>query len=163
MADDIKTQGTHLYFIDPDAAAGAGALVKLTCPTGITGVTGGTADQIETTCLDVTTDKTYERGLRSPVAVSVPFNLKPADASHQRLFELKETGQVLKWMVLLSESADPPTLVTGEIVAPATRSGLAFQAYISEVNIDIAGNEIVRGTLTLQRSGPVTPTWYVPA
>lgn len=162
MANDVKTQGTHLYFVDRTAPA-APVLVKLTCPTGITGLTGGAADQIETTCLDVTTDKTFERGLNSPATISVPFNLYPKDASHQLLFELKETGVVLDWMALLSESAAPPTLVgagaAAVLTAPASRSALAFRAYISEVNIDIAGNEIVRGTLTLQRSGPVVPTW----
>lgn len=163
MADDVKTQGTHLYFVD---RTGAPALVKMTCPTGITGLTGGAADQIETTCLDATSDKTYERGLNNPNAISVPFNMKPADASHQLLFELKESGETLDWMALLSESADPPTLGASPgfvLTAPATRSAIAFRAYISEVNIDIAGNEIIRGTLTLQRSGPVTPSWFVPA
>lgn len=161
MEGEVKTQGTHLYFVD---RTGAAALVKLTCPTGITGLTGGAADQIENTCLDETDTKTFTAGLKNPATITVPFNLKPSDASHQLLFELKEAGVTLDWMALLSESADPPTLAVGDILtAPATRTAFAFRAYISEVNIDIASNEIVRGTLTLQRTGGVTPTWFTPA
>jgi len=43
----VKTQGTELYFVS------SAAVLKLTCPTGITGL-GGARDQIETTCLDNT-------------------------------------------------------------------------------------------------------------
>lgn len=161
MDGDVKTQGTHLYVVDP--GGGTPALVKFTCPTGITGVTSGAADQIETTCLDETEAKTYERGLDNPGAVNVPFNLKPSDASHQFVFELKKSGDTVQWMVCLSESADPPTLTGGEMTAPTTRTCFEFDGYVSELGIDIATNEIVRGTMVIQRTGPVTPTWFTPA
>lgn len=159
MAGEVKSQGTHLYFVD---RTGAATLVKLACPTGITGLTGGAADQIESTCLDEETDKTFVRGLRSPVAVSVPFNLKPADASQQLLFELQESGQEMDWAALLSDGTDPPTLGASpdfDLMMPATRSGFQFRGYIAEVNIDAAGNDLIRGTLTVQRTGPALPSW----
>lgn len=159
----VKTQGTELFLVDTLTTPGTPAVVKLACPTGITGL-GGAADQIEDTCLDATVDKTYVRGLGNPGQVSVPFNLIPRDVSHQLLFDLKDAGTVLDWIACLSESETDPTLDTdGEFVAPADRTSFAFEAYISDVNIDIATNEIVRGTLTLQRSGVVVPTWYTPA
>ena len=55
----IKTQGTNLYFIS------SGQVKTMTCPTGITGL-GGTRDQIETTCLNATDDKSYVSGLGNP-------------------------------------------------------------------------------------------------
>lgn len=160
MADDIKTQGTHLYVVDRTVTPPV--MMKITCPTGITGVTGGAADTIETTCLDETEDKTFARGLTNPAAVSVPFNFHPRDASHQALFAMKQDGDTHQWMVLLSETADPPTLGAGPgylLTAPITRTALEFNAYVSEVNLDLATNEIVRGTMTLQRSGRVIPHW----
>lgn len=157
----VKTQGTELYFID--SVTTDPEIVKLSCPTGITGL-GGAADQIEDTCLDALVDKTYVRGLGNPGQVSVPFNMIPRDGSHQVLFDLKDAGTTIHWMACLSEGTSAPTMDTDEaFVAPAGRTSFAFDAYVADINIDIATNTIVKGTLTLQRSGAVTPTWYVPA
>jgi hypothetical protein len=159
----VKTQGTELFFVDTLTSSVA-AIVKLACPTGITGL-GGAADQIETTCLDAMVDKEYVRGLGNPGQVTVPFNLIPREVSHQLLFDLKEAGSTLNWLACLSESSTDPNALDSndKIVAPADRTSFAFEAYIADVNIDIATNEIVRGTLTLQRSGAVTFNAYVPA
>lgn len=155
----VKTQGTELYFVDT-ASSSTPDLVKLSCPTGITGL-GGAKDQVETTCLDTIGDKEFAAGLGNPGQVSVPFNLIPSDAGHQVLLDLKENGATLDWIICLSDGAAAPTLASDgvTIVPPTARSSFAFSAYIADVNIDIATNEIVRGTLTLQRSGNVTATW----
>lgn len=157
----VKTQGTRLYLVNP---LNADAIVKMACPTGINGL-GGAADQIEDTCLDALTDKSYVRGLGNPGQVTVPFNLIPRDASHQLLFALKKDGRTLKWLECLSESQTAPGTLDsdGYPAAPGDCTSFAFDAYIADVNIDVATNEIVRGTLTLQRSGEVFPTWYTPA
>lgn len=154
----VKTQGTKLYFANPTASNPQ--LIELACPTGITGL-GGAADQIETTCLSATVDRTYTRGLGNPGQVSVPFNLIPTNASHQLLFDLKEDGTVINWLACLSDGTNAPTTFDSNdrIVPPSGRTSFGFDAYIADVNIDIATNEIVRGTLTLQRSGAVTATW----
>lgn len=158
----VKTQGTELFFVDTVNSTNP-VLVKLACPTGITGL-GGARDQIETTCLEATEDKEFVGGLGTPGQVSVPFNLIPRELSHQGLFELKRAGTTLSWIACLSESTTDPTLDTDdEIVPPTTRSSFQFSAYVADVNIDIATNEIVRGTLTLQRSGPVTFNAFEPA
>jgi hypothetical protein len=152
----VKTQGTELYYCDPTEVTPAA--VKLACPTGITGL-GGPADQIETTCLG-DTEKTYVQGLFTPGQVSAPFNLDPTAASHQDLFTLKDAGNNLNWIICLSDGDDVPAVDSdGEFTAPADRTSFKFVAYIADINIDVATNEIVRGTLTLQRSGAVTPTW----
>lgn len=155
----IKTQGTALYF----AAGTPVAIMKLTCPTGITGL-GGARDQIETTCLEDLEDKQYTGGLGNPGTVTVPFNFHTGDASQQELFELKESGENTQWLIGFSDGTTAPTLDSNDqIVAPtsANRTSALITAYVSDVNIDIATNEIVRGTLTLQRSGPVQWTWKV--
>ena len=60
----LKTQGTELFTVDALSSSVA-AVLKFACPTGITGL-GGAADQLEDTCLDNTTDKTYKPGLGHP-------------------------------------------------------------------------------------------------
>ena len=158
----IRTQGTHLYFINTISSSVA-ELVKLTCPTGIQGF-GGPRDQIDQTCLDVTDERRYLPGLATPGQVSVPFNLDPTAVDHATLFELKQDGAVLSWAALLSESATAPTLDTDDtFILPTDRSAIEFSAYVADVNIDIATNALVTGTLTLQRSGPIVFTPYVPA
>lgn len=159
----LKTQGSELFLVDKLTSSVA-AVLKLACPTGITGL-GGAADQLEDTCLDNTTDKTYKRGLGNPGQVSVPFNFIPSNTSHQILFDLKEQGNTIGWLIGMSDGTAPPTLdANDELVPPASpnRTSIAFEAYIADINIDIATNEIVRGTLTLQRSGPVVPYWNGP-
>lgn len=156
MANEVKSQGTQVFFVDN---TGTAALVKLTCPTAISGTTGGKADQIETTCLDETDTRTYLRGLHTPSEISIPFNLYPKDAGHQLLFEMKDSGDPTEWMVCLSESATPPTLTGSDLTPPTDRTSFEFQGYVSDVVLDIATNEVVRGTLTVQRTGGITPHW----
>lgn len=156
----VKTQGTELFFVDALTNPSVPAVVKLSCPTNVSGL-GGAADQIETTCLDATEDKTYVRGLGNPGQVTVPFVLDPTAASHQVLFTLKADGSNIGWMICLSESATDPGIDSNDaLTAPADRTSFAFDGFVSDVTIDIATNEVVRGTLVIQRSGVVTATWY---
>jgi hypothetical protein len=153
----VKSQGTALYLRMVDS--GGASLVLMECPTGISGL-GGAADQIDDTCLGDTVDRSFVRGLGNPGQVSVPFILKPMAISHQELFALKDLGDTLQWIALLSDGTSAPTLNSNEdIQPPADRTSFMFNAYIADVNIDIASNDVVKGTLTLQRSGVVTPTW----
>lgn len=147
----IKTQGTNLYFID------AGQVKTMTCPTGITGL-GGTRDQIETTCLNATDDKSYVSGLGNPGQVSVPFVFENV-ADHKLLLALHDSGDVTDWMIGLSDGTTTPTVVSGQLVMASTRSAASFDAFVADINIDFATNEVVRGTMTLQRTGSVAWTW----
>jgi hypothetical protein len=158
----VKTQGTELFTVDALSSSVA-AVLKMACPTGITGL-GGAADQIETTCLDATVDREYARGLGNPGQVSVPFNFIPTNSSHQFLIDLSDAGDIVEWMVCLSEGTADPTLDSSDsLVAPDGRTSAKFNAYIADLNFDIATNEIVRGTMTLQRSGTVTWAYNAPA
>lgn len=149
----IKTQGTNLYFVD------SGAVKTMTCPTGITGL-GGSRDQIETTCLNDTDDKTYVSGLGNPGQVSVPFVFENV-ADHKLLLALHDSGAVTDWMIGLSDGTTTPTVVSGQLVMANTRSSASFDAFVADINVDFATNEVVRGTMTLQRTGTVAWTWKV--
>lgn len=158
MANELKTQGTALYFVKPGTPTGTA--VKVTCPTGISGL-GGAADQIDTTCLDDTDDRQYVRGLGNPGQVTVPFVLKAGDASHADLIALKAAGTSVEWMVCMSDAATEPTVTssTNSFAALTTRSNIEFTGYVADITIDAAGNEVVRGTMTIQRAGAWTVTW----
>ena len=158
MANELKTQGTALYFVKPGTPTGTA--VKVTCPTGISGL-GGAADQIDTTCLDDTDDRQYVRGLGNPGQVTVPFVLKAGDASHADLIALKAAGTSVEWMVCMSDATTEPTVTasSNSFAALTTRSNIEFTGYVADITIDAAGNEVVRGTMTIQRAGAWTVTW----
>lgn len=167
----VPTQGTKLYFID-SATTSEPEVLKMACPTGVSGVGSGTKDQIETTCMDTLGSKEYTGGLTNTGNISVPFNLIPREFSHQRLFELKRLGTVLHWLNVLADNENDPgneafaiPTVNGEgaFDAPTDRSSFMFDGYVAEVNIDEATNDIVRGTLGIQQSGSEVFTAYTPA
>ncbi len=155
----FETKGTNLYFIDFFTNTD-GQVTKLTCPTGITGLNGGTKDKIDTTCLDETGPfRTYIGGFADASEYSVPFILYKGDASHQALFSLQASGDVVGWFVGFSDSTSPPTITDTDqttLTAPNDRTGFSFTGYVSNLTIDLATNEVVRGTLSIQpRSAPV--------
>ena len=159
----VKTQGSELWVVNPISGSEPD-LLKFACPTGIQGL-GGPKSQINDTCLDELVDETFQAGLGSPGQVTVPFNFIPSNQSHQILFDLKELGTRLQWLIGLSDGTAAPTVDTdGAFVVPTSpnRTTIGFTAYIADVNIDIAGNDIVKGTMLLQRSGPVVPHWNGP-
>lgn len=155
--NELKTQGTELFL--KDTRATAAAIVKFTCPTGVTGL-GGPKSEIETTCLDETGDQTFVAGLGNPGDVTVPFNLRTDSAIHQDLFDLMAAGTVMDWAIGLSDGTTAASLDSAEaFVLATTRSWITFSGFIKDVNIDIAGNDVVKGTMLIKRSGVVTATW----
>lgn len=156
----VKTQGTEVFVIDT-VTESVPYILKMACPTAVTGL-GGAADQIDDTCLDATVDRSFARGLGNPGQVTIPFVLKPSEASHQVLFDLKDDGSAMQWCLALSDGTADPTLDSNDaMVAPAARTSFIFSGYVADITIDIATNEVVRGTLLVQRRGNVTPTWKV--
>lgn len=154
----IKTQGTALYFVKPGSPTGTA--VKLTCPTGISGL-GGAADQIDVTCLDATEDRAYVRGLGNPGQITVPFILKSGDASHGDIVALKESGVTVQWMACFSDGDAAPTVTVGtnNFAALTSRSNIRFDGYVADITLDGSTNEVWRGTLIIQRSGPWSLNW----
>lgn len=157
----VRTQGTELFLLDTMRQSFIAEALKFACPTGISGL-GGPRDQIDDTCLDATTDKTFKAGLATPAPVAIPFNFIPSSQSHQILFDLKADGRNINWMACLSDGVNPPTITDGDFTPPANRTSVEFNGYVADVNIDIATNEIVKGTLTIQRSGAVVWHYLAP-
>lgn len=147
----FETKGTQLYFSD-----GVPGLVvrRLTCPTGITGVGGGTKDKIDVTCLDETgAFRQFVGGFADPSEVQVPFVLYDGDASQAELLALQASGEVVGWFVGLSDNTTAPVISSDGLDPPTDRSGFSFVGYVSNVVFDLAINEVVRGALTIQPTG----------
>ena len=142
----IKTQGTELYFIDPDTFA----VTKVGCVTAINGLTAA-RDQIETTCLD-SDARTYEAGMATPGAAQFGINFDTGDASHVRLHELYREGVKVDWAIGWSDGTDAPVSDSTAFTLPATRSWIEFNGYISDLPFDFALNTVVTSNVSIQVS-----------
>lgn len=161
----VRTKGTRLYFASPVGASNDdadGVIIKyVNCATGIQGL-GGAADQIDITCLD-SEEREFSQGMANPGQITVPFNVIPTAEAHQLLFDLKEDGRSISWMVCLSDAVNagyvPTAVDSNQRLVSAGTTTAEFLGYVSDVTIDIATNEIVRGQLIIQRSGAITWDW----
>jgi len=154
------TQGTQVYFIDPDTDT----LTEVTCALSFN-PGGAPVDQIETTCLTATA-KTYLPGLRSPGQATMEINADPTKTDHLRLFALANSGTTaFPWAIAWSDgTSDPSVDSSGEFDVSldsngdsTLRSFVLFNAYVSDFPFDFAINSVVKATVTLQRSG--TAQW----
>jgi hypothetical protein len=144
----IKTQGSELYFIDPDTFA----VTKIGCVTTLSGLTAA-RDQIETTCLD-STARTYVAGMATPGAAQFTVNFDPTDASHVRLHELYVEGVDLDFALGWSDGTGiPPTSDSTAFTTPTTRTWILFSGFISDLPFDFALNTVVTSNVSIQVSG----------
>lgn len=145
----LKSQGTELYY-----ASAATTATKIACITGLDGL-GGARDQIDKTCLD-DTDRQFEAGFGNPGQVTVGLILDSGAASHDALLALKDAGTTVSWGIYSGQTATAPTAVGSEMQTVVDRTSAIFDGYVADVNVSIAGNDVWKATVTIQRSGTVT-------
>jgi hypothetical protein len=143
----LKTQGSQLYFIDPDTFA----VTTVGCVTALTGLTAA-RDQIETTCLD-STARTYVAGMATPGAAQFTINFDPSDDSHVRLHELYVEGTDLDFALGWSDGTAAPTSDSTAFTTPTTRTWILFSGFISDLPFDFALNTVVTSNVSVQVSG----------
>ena len=149
----VHTQGTHLYVVDTSGATAK--LAQIDCVKSITGLGSGTSSKIDVTRLSDTGSRRQVSGLSDPESISIPYQFDTSENNH-RLFEALK-GKNVQWMFLMSDGEGVPTLDTasGKMTAPTTRTGASFVGFIEANAIEWAENEVVRGTLTIARSGNI--------
>lgn len=149
----MRTAGTTLWLLDPDAACAA---LQVGCPTNISGL-DSTIDQIETTCLEDFA-RTYEAGLATPGTATFTINFEPQDESHTRLLALKKAGTSVQWAIGFPESQDVPTGTTDsegecEFDLPTTRSWVTFEGFVNSFPLDVPLNGVFTVNVGVQISG----------
>jgi hypothetical protein len=151
----VGTKGTRLYF-----AVDGSDILKVACATGIQGL-GGAGTQIPLGCLEAEEEEFF-RGRKQPGTVTIPIVLIPRSASHHALLDLDESGDTISWMIVLSDQANAPTALDseGRLQSPGATS-VEFLGYVADMDLNIDDNQVVRGTLTIQRSG--AKFWDLPA
>lgn len=131
-------------------------LLKIDCPTGITGL-GGAKGQVDITCLD-DQEMQYSPGMAQAGTLTVNINFDPSDASHVALWDAFSLDDTLLFVIGLSDGTADPTVnsSTGVVTYPATRTYISFNGYIADLPIDIAINSVVKTAMQIQRSGART-------
>lgn len=154
----VKTQGTELFVLDETVSPSV--VVEIGCPTNYN-PGGSTRDQIDTTCLG-DTERTYESGLGTPAQETIELVFDPDDDSHRLLEAMQASGEKAQFYAGLSDGTNAPTASGGSLVAATSRTGFVFEASVAGVSYAIPTNDVVRATVTLQRSGPRAWTYKNP-
>lgn len=145
-----KTQGLGLFFQkDADTVIKAGRVVDFSN-------FNGTRSQIDVTDTDDIEEFEYEAGLKNPGAITVNLNTDFTDASQTDLEALYDSGAKVKWFIGLSDGTAVPTVTDDTFTIPTTRTFIEFTGYIADLSLSSAKNDIMRGTMQVQRSGPRT-------
>lgn len=148
------TQGTQVYFIDPET----NLETVVECATAFN-PGGNPADQLEDTCLE-SQSRTYKPGLRTPGQASLTINADPDNASHLRLYELSQENPppTLHWAIGWSDGNVAPAVTTDSsgdtVFGPAdSRSWFLFDGYVADFPFDFQLNSVVTSDVSIQRSG----------
>jgi len=151
----VLTQGTYIYFIDPQFNSDGPGVRQIACATNFN-PGGNPADQIEDTCLE-DTERSYKPGLRTPGQATLTLNADPKIASHLRLHQLSNENPppMLRFAVGWSDGVTAPELNSegDDFNLSPDRTWFVFEGYISDFPFDFAGNAVVTTTVTIQRSG----------
>lgn len=150
----VKTQGTQLFILDPEASGGP-AILTILCATSLSGL-GAPRDQLEVTCLE-SDAREYVGGLATPGQLTVTVNFDPDNDSHFRLYELWKDNISFQAAIGFGPSTSVPTLASDdEFDFPDDRTFIAFEGYISDMPLDISLNAVVTAAIPLQLSGDYT-------
>ncbi len=155
----IRSNGTHLFYLDEITTPGTPTVKKLNCPTGIEGIDGGQRNKMDATCLDDETDERQITGLATPNDLTAPYNFDPNKASHRAIPEMKASGKKVQFMVGFADGKGEPTVLDGKLVAPKDRTCWSFTAEVSDNPISVQSKDIVKGTLTMTRDGAGKWSW----
>lgn len=149
----INSQGTQLFFNDPDSSDGV--IVEVDCVNGLTGISTPLGEE-DTTCL-ADLGNTVEPTVFGAGSMQLTIRFDPTNESHVRLFELWRAKQKLSWGVGFSDGLGiPPSGGVDSdnlLNVPTTRSWLLAYGYIQEFPWDFAIGTRVTSNLTVRIDG----------
>lgn len=119
------------------------------------------ATEVDTTCLQETSTKTSEYGLSTPGEGSIQIDTDPKNLSHMTLLQLAAEKAEVKVYVGWSDGIAEPTLVTGEIDLPETRTWSHFTAILRKGSAVFAVDAMVNHTIPMKRQTEVTEEFKV--
>ena len=119
------------------------------------------AAEVDTTCLEETDTKTSDYGLTTPGEGSISIDTDPKNLSHMTLLKLAAGKDEVKVCVGWSDGIAEPTLVTGEIDLPETRTWSYFTAILRKGSPVFAVDAMVNHTIPMKRQTEVIEEFKV--
>lgn len=154
MAGELKTQGTQLYIMDTTPSPTV--VTRIAAITSIDSL-GGPSSDIDITNLD-STAREYLVGLQDNGVANFGLNLRPADASHNLIYDLAGGARYL-WAIGCSDGTAAPTIAAGNVWSlPTSRSWFTFEASVQEATTSFTTDDAVRVQAGLRVSGSITFT-----
>lgn len=153
MANEIRSQGTEVFVVDP-AATGA-EIIKLGNITTV-GEYGKLAPDIVTTNLDSLAVEKIS-GLADNGDFPVTLNVAEGDAGHEFLED--KAGTATRYQIIVADSTGvaPPTFSAGSAVMPTDRTVRHFLASIKSFRIQgISPDSVVAAQVNFGISGAIT-------
>ncbi|MDC4642450.1 hypothetical protein OHV73_00915 [Acinetobacter baumannii] len=141
----MRVQGTNVFIFDGTA------ITKAVCINGID-LGSDSTSKIENTCLEETDSKGYLTGLNDPGDGSITFNLDPKNATHLKIIELAEDRTPITVYLGGSDGTGEPTVTTGTVTLPTTRTFWTFQATLAPSTPTFEADALVSYQITMQRS-----------
>ena len=152
----VATQGTDAFALIPSPTnPDLCEVVSLGCVTSIDPGTDST-DQIDSTCLNERSTRTYLAGLTTPGTGTIALNADPQSAAHLRLFELSKTKQTIKFAVGWSDGPETsvPTLAApGSVTSVNVTNG--GEDYTTAPTVALTGGGGTGATATATITGGV--------
>lgn len=155
MADEIRSQGTEVFLVDPTATGSE--IVKLGNITNV-GEYGPLAPDIDTTNLDSVAREKIS-GLPDNGDFAVTLNVAEGDAGHEFLED--NAGSATRYQIIVADSTGvaPPTFSLGAAVMPGDRTSRSFLASIKSFRIQgISPDSVVTALVNFGISGGITIT-----
>ena len=147
MADNtIESRGTEVFISTDGTTVG-----KLVCPTGVSGG-GVTVNTQEIDCLDASS--AYDRPIgRKNKPINVPFVYQSGDTVHKFVLSLINSATLTTtetpYCIAFSDGSADPTITAGAFVPAASRTQISGKCYITDVSIDVAQGDVIRGSLVI--------------
>lgn len=149
----IRTQGTDLYFIDPED----GSLVEIACTTSIDSAGATRGVFTIPPCLgDTSGAASKSPGELTPATLTFGLNADPTEESHLRLHELLVEGtEEVKFALGWSDGTADPTVNSNQgFITPTSRTWLTFSGFVSAFPFNFAANAVVATTVSIELDAP---------
>lgn len=147
----VKTQGTQLFILDPEASGGC-EILTIQCTTALSGL-GAAREQIEVTCME-NDAREYVGGLATPGTLTVTVNFDPNNESHYRMYELWKANVDFKFAIGFGPGTAPPTVASDcEFNFPTNRTFIEAAGYVSDLPLEAALNAVWTAAIPIQVSG----------
>lgn len=146
----VLSNGTSVWLVHGTTPL----LTKMSCIKALV-LGDDSSSEVDTTCLEETSTKTSDYGLSTPGEGSIQIDTDPKNATHMTILKLATDRERVKVYVGWSDGVSEPTLVSGEVELPDTRTWSIFDAILRKGSPVFAVDAMVNHTIPMKRQTEV--------